>query len=195
MDSSIKELLESVTYGTLGLCGENCVPYAVPVNFVYFDNKIYIHGAKVNRKMELLKENPKVSFSVVQEYSLIQSYFSSTDGLACPATHFFKSLSIAAEASIVEDSSKKAKVLEALMQKLQSEGGYKPLSEAVYKKAVDATGVVELYIETIDIKVKLGQNLPQKRWDMIIEHLNKRATPLDLETVVQMQISRRGEKR
>jgi len=65
------------------------MPYSVPVNFVRIDDEIYFHGAKKNRKMEMIAQNPKVSFSVVENYLLILSYFSSTDALACPATQFF----------------------------------------------------------------------------------------------------------
>ena len=42
--------------------------------------------------IDILKNNQFASFSVVESYSMIQSYFSSNDKLACPATQFFKSI-------------------------------------------------------------------------------------------------------
>ena len=52
--------------------------------------------------MNIILKNIKLSFSVVENYALIPSYFSSTEGLACPATQFFKSIIVDGEAELVE---------------------------------------------------------------------------------------------
>ncbi len=74
----IKSVLDSAEYGTLVLCSDN-IPYSVPVNFVMYDGILCFHGSHDGRKMKTIKSNPKVSFSVVESYSMIQSYFSSTE--------------------------------------------------------------------------------------------------------------------
>lgn len=186
MNQEMLKILEDVEYATLALCYEN-MPYSVPVNFVFLNGALYFHGAKRSRKMQMLEENSNISASIVQAYSLIPSYFSSKEGLACPATQFFKSISITGRASVVKESGKKAAVLEALMQKLQSEGGYKPLGNMVYEKAINATAIVKVSIDRIDLKTKLGQTLPKKRWEMIIENLEKRASSLDIQTAKAMK--------
>ena len=48
----------------LALCQDG-QPYTVPLNFGYADGKIYFHSGKKGLKMELLRANPKVSFSAV----------------------------------------------------------------------------------------------------------------------------------
>ena len=88
----IKQILDKVEYGVLALGGE--IPYAVPVNFVYFNNSIYFHGSLKGKKMEMIQKNNNVSFSVIYEDIIIPSYFASADDLACPATAFFKSIII-----------------------------------------------------------------------------------------------------
>ena len=188
----INDLLDRAEYGTLALCVDD-LPYAVPVNFVRIDSDIYFHGALSNKKMKMLAKNPKVSFSVVENYALIDSDFSSTDGLACPATQFFKSVSIDGFASVVESRDDKAKVFTALMQKLQAKGGYKPFSDSDYDSAIKSTAVVKIEVTHMSCKFKFGQHLSEERFEMILSHLEQRGTELDKRTIEVMK-AQRGEK-
>jgi len=184
--SLIYDILDKAEYGTLALCVNN-TPYAVPVNFVRIDKDIYFHGALSNRKMKMLKQNPIVSFSVVESYSLIDSDFSSTDGLACPATQFFKSVSIEGVASVLDSREQKAKVLTALMQKLQLKGGYKAFSDTAYDSAIKATAIVKIEVNNISCKFKFGQHLSDERFNMIIANLKSRGSEIDKKTVQIMK--------
>jgi len=182
----IKEVLDSVEFGTLAICKDD-KPHSLPVNFVYLNKCIYFHGSAKGRKIDILKNNPFASFSVVEPYSVIQSYFSSKDNLACPATHFFKSIVIDGKIKFVKNDKEKVQALTALMQKLQKEGRYIPLKEEVYKKIIDATTVYKLNIDNLCSKFKFGQHLSQERFDMIIEHLEKRADKKDISTIQLMK--------
>jgi len=184
----MEAVLSTASYGTLALCLDN-KPYSLPINFVKLEDAIYFHGAKAGRKMRILQENRHAAFSVVEPFSLIASYFSSKEALACPATHFFRSIMIEGEIAMVQEYEEKAKALEALMQKLQPEGGYKPLSDKAYQKAITATALFKLSIQEISGKVKLGQHLDKARFEMIITHLKTRGTLEDIETVKMMQRS------
>ena len=185
----IYDVLDNAEYGTLALSiGDT--PYAVPVNFVRIDDALYFHGALKNKKMCIITQNPVVSFSVVENYALIDSDFSSTDGLACPATQFFKSVSIDGVALVVEGRDEKAKVFEALMQKLQPKGGYKPFSDEVYDTPIKTTAVVKIAIREMRCKFKFGQHLSDERFEMIVESLLKRGTPIDKKTVKIMREQR-----
>jgi len=188
----INAVLDSAEYGTLALSADD-TPYAAPVNFVRIAEDIHFHGALQNKKMKILKQNPKVSFSVVKNYALIASYFSTTEGLACPATQFFKSISIQGIATIVEDREEKVKVFEALMKKLQPEGGYKSFHEKAYDKALKATAVIKITPEQIRAKFKFGQHLSKERFAMILSHLKKRGQPLDKETISMMKLLRKTD--
>ena len=181
----IHAILDQAEYGTLAV-NEGEIPYAVPVNFARIGEDIYFHGALSNRKMKALRANPRVSFSVVESYAVIASFFSSTEGSACPATHFFKSVSIDGLASIVESREEKAAMFTALMEKLQPEGGYKPFTEESYDKVLRATAVVKITPSTTRAKFKFGQHLDEERFEMIITHLQQRGTAKDLETVALM---------
>ncbi len=187
----IRNMLERAEYGTLALCTDN-KPYSVPVNFVELDGNIYFHGAQKGRKMSMISKNMNVSFSVVENYSLIPSYFSSNDGLACPATQFFKSIIVDGVVEVVESREEKAAMFEALMQKLQPEGKYKPFHIDEYDTMLKATAVLKIVPVEMSAKFKFGQHVTAERFEMICEHLEARGEKLDLETLALMKSLRAG---
>ena len=178
----ISDMLESIEFGTLALCSNN-KPYSLPLNFVEIKGEIFFHGAKKGRKIETIKENPSASFSLVDSYSLLPSYFSTDDGKACPATHMFKSIIMDGVIEFVENYDEKANALGELMKKLQKEGKYIPLNHEMYKKAINATCVYKLITTDIKAKFNLGQNFNEQRYQRVSEHLKQRARPKDLQTL------------
>jgi hypothetical protein len=140
--------------------------------------------------MKMLSKNQRASFSVVENHSLIDSDFSSMEGLACPATQFFKSVSIEGIIEMVESREEKVIMFEALMKKLQPKGGYKPFDEEIYDKALKATAVYKLLPSTVSCKFKFGQNLSEKRFEMIVESLEKRGSEIDRKTIKIMKAER-----
>ena len=183
----VEELFATCEHGTLCLVDED-EPYAVPLNFVWHDETICFHGSKEGRKMEVIAKNPKASFSVVKPLSVLPSYFSNTRS-ACPASQLYMSVHLVGRIEIVDDVAKKADVLNALMQKLQPEGGYEPLeaSHPMYKKALENIGICRLHPTSLSCKLKAGQNLNEERKALLIEKLSERGTPLDLLSVRWIQ--------
>lgn len=59
-------ILDTEKRGVIAVIGEKGYPYAIPVNFFYDkqDEKIYIHGAKEGHKIDAIRENDKVCFTV-----------------------------------------------------------------------------------------------------------------------------------
>jgi hypothetical protein len=187
--SIINEILDKAEYGTLALSVDD-VPYAVPLNFIRIEDSLYFHGALKNKKMKMLAQNPKVSFSVVENYSLIDSDFSSTHGLACPVTQFFKSVSMDGVIEMVNSRNEKAKMFEVMMQKHQPKGGYQSFSNEVYDKSLKATAVYKLVVRNFSCKFKFGQHLNEERFEMIVKHLEERGEEIDLATVKMMKEQR-----
>jgi len=184
-ETELYALLDRAVYGTLALSHDDR-PYSLPINFVRVGDLLYFHGSKKGRKIEAIQHNPRASFSVVEAGSVIPSYFSSTDELACPATQFFASVIVEGAIHFVEEYEAKAAALQALMEKLQPEGAYKPLSDAAYQKAINATTLYALEIESLGGKYKFGQHLDETRYEMILQHLRQREGPLDQGTIENM---------
>ena len=187
-ENSINEILQTCEYGTLSLISDG-KPYVVALNFVFFENSIFFHGAKEGRKIEAINSNPNAAFLVVKPYSFIPSYFSDTMA-ACPATQFFASVLIEGKLKFIEDGDKKAEVLNALMKKFQKEDSFEKIvyDKAMYTKMLDKTTIIELKIETQSCKIKVGQNLNEERKNKVMEKLKNRNLQIDEETIKQMKL-------
>jgi len=184
----VEQFLQEMSFGFLGFWRQDVYPGILPINYVYYNEAIYLHGSKAGEKMKSIKHNPNVSFAVAKEYSLIPSYMSDPI-YACPATVFFKSVNITGKAEIVEDIEEKCEVLTHLMHKLQPEGGYEPISSAHsgYVKQVKATAIIRINIEQMNAKFKFGQNWKEEKLNSTSEQLLQRGQELDEQTVELMQ--------
>ena len=66
-----REILKRATFGVLGLYGDDGYPYTVPISFVYEEGAdgglgtIGFHCAKVGHKIDSIRRNEKVSFTVI----------------------------------------------------------------------------------------------------------------------------------
>jgi len=181
-ENLIIDILEDVEFGTLAICSDN-KPYSLPLNFVQVEKEIFFHGAKKGKKIDIMKKNSNASFSVVESFSLLPSYFSTDTGSASPATHMFKSVIIDGIIEFVEDYEQKVKALGYLMKKYQKEGGYKPLNDAIYKKIINATCIYKLVSKETSAKFHLGQDYNEERFNRVIKHLKQRGTEKDLKTL------------
>ena len=61
------DILRRGTHGVMAIRADDDYPYAVPINYYYDEEKkaIYFHGANKGMRWDYMKENPKVSFCVV----------------------------------------------------------------------------------------------------------------------------------
>ena len=73
----IQAVMERCTNGVLACIGDDDYPYAVPVSFVYLDDKVYIHSAKEGHKVDSIMKYPKVSFAVVDEDTIVSAEYTS----------------------------------------------------------------------------------------------------------------------
>jgi nitroimidazol reductase NimA-like FMN-containing flavoprotein (pyridoxamine 5'-phosphate oxidase superfamily) len=90
-----KRILASQNHGVLGTKGDDGYPYAVPVSYVYDNEKIYFHCSNVEgHKLSAIKNNPKVSFCVVEKDDILPAEFD---------TKFASAIAFG-KARIIEDS-------------------------------------------------------------------------------------------
>ena len=76
------DILRRAKTATLALSGDDGYPYSVPMNFVYEDGKIYFHGAKEGHKIDAIKNNPKVSMSIIDQEDVIEEELTTYFGKA-----------------------------------------------------------------------------------------------------------------
>ena len=147
----LEEILKRSSIGVLGLFNGTS-PYTVPVNFVYHEKHIYFHSAESGTKIDILKQNPIVSFLVFIDRGILPNK------IPCKIGQSFKSIMITGEAAIVGDIKEKKDALEALIKKYVPEGGYIGLTEETvvnYKSRLNRkTAVIKIKINEISGKEK-----------------------------------------
>lgn len=133
------DVMNRCTNGVLACLGDDDYPYAVPLNYVYIDETIYFHSAKAGHKIDAIKKNPKVSFSVIDEDRIVSEKY----------TTYFRSVIAFGKARIAEGD-EWLKAFRALVNKYS---GDQP-EEANHKKI---TGCTQSYIIAIDIEHFTGK--------------------------------------
>ena len=88
----VTAVLGRCTNGVLACLGDAGYPYAVPLNFVYHNEKLYFHCAKAGHKLDAIIKEPKVSFAVIDEDTIVSSEY----------TSYFRSVIACGKARIVE---------------------------------------------------------------------------------------------
>lgn len=179
---AIAEFLNAIEFGTLVI--PDSIPYAVPLSFCYADLEIYLHGAKAGRKHELLKHNPKVSFSAAKPYAYIPSSF--LNGTMIP-TQFFFSVFVEGQFCVVEDLEEKKRILTLLVQKYEPHNTQMNMEVGQFVGKERGTFVGKILVESLSAKAKFGQNLKAEDFAQIIQDLRNRWEARDSETIALMQ--------
>ena len=184
----MKRHLDEIPFGVM-IVPDSPLPYAIPLSFCHLPNlckngAIGIHGAKAGRKFALLKDNPKVSFSIAKPYSYIGSEF--LGGSMIP-TQFFFSVMIAGDFCVEGDLAKKREILSALVAKYEPQSNHFSFSKSAFSGKENGVFVGFVEIQSISVKAKFGQNLKPSDFESILRDLQIRATDIDLQTIALMK--------
>lgn len=88
----VEAVLKRGSHGILACHGDEGYPYAVPLNYVYHNGKIYLHSAREGHKVDAILNNSKVSFTVVDEDTIVGNEY----------TSYFRSVICFGKASLIE---------------------------------------------------------------------------------------------
>lgn len=133
-------ILEKMTAGTLALAGADGYPYAVPISYVYADNKIYFHSATKGHKIDAISQNSKVSLCVVEQDCVVPEEY----------TTYFRSVIIFGKTRILTDDTEKRTGIEKLGEK------YSPGDPAGLKAEIEK-GFNHLLVIEIEIEHMTGK--------------------------------------
>ncbi len=112
-------------------------PYIVPLHFGYRDGVLYFHSAREGRKIDLIRQNPRICCEVDE---LIQIKPASK---ACDWGTTYKSLVIYGEARFVDDPKEKKQALDVIMAHYADQTFDYP------ERVMAATTVIRMAIETM----------------------------------------------
>ena len=109
----ILEILDQAKVLHLGLCVDN-MPYVVPMNYGYaFEDEklvLYLHSAVRGKKLDMLRQNPNVFFSIDCDRIPFPGK------VACQYGMSYSSIMGHGTARILEDSEEKQQAMTALMK-------------------------------------------------------------------------------
>ncbi|MEG0830223.1 MAG: pyridoxamine 5'-phosphate oxidase family protein [Anaerovoracaceae bacterium] len=138
------KLLASGTEGTLCLNGDEGYPYGSPMNYVYFNDAIYFHGALYGYKYDAIKGDSKACFSAIIRSQVAPELF----------TTRFESVIAFGNVELVENPEERQQVMEKFIQVFSPDfidGGMKFI-----KGALGKTSVIKMTIK--EIKGKAFRN-------------------------------------
>lgn len=127
------EILETCETGILAAKGMDEFPYIVPVNYVFANNKIYIHGKSNGTKIQCIEKDSHITFCVIEKAEVI------------PKEHTTKysSVLVYGAAKMLNTKEDKYSAINLLMNKI-APGVYTACTEALKHTDIPGLGIIEI---------------------------------------------------
>ncbi len=118
-------------------------PYAVPVSYAWMDGKIVFHSAARGRKLDVLRNNPRVSFVVYRSPNR------TTPHAEGKCDFRFESVLISGQARIVGQPAEQLSLLRCFKQHWYGRLGLDRESDPVTEQAAAKCGCVEITVQSL----------------------------------------------
>ena len=156
----MEKLLTEERVGYLGLSHHN-VPYVVPLTYGYCEGKIIFHGSSEGKKLEIIRENPIVCFTVSRHYGEMVSH---PQGAECHADS--DSVICYGRARIIEGIQERCRILNKFNRRLQ------PQAREITEEEVEFCSAVEISIEQMTGRTERDSKCTF--WKMNIDNNHKK---------------------
>ncbi|MDR1125521.1 MAG: pyridoxamine 5'-phosphate oxidase family protein [Deltaproteobacteria bacterium] len=130
-------VLQRGSSGVLAVLGDDDYPYAVPLSYVYSQNKLFFHCARQGHKLEAIAKYDKASFCVIDTDRVVPHEY----------TTYFRSVIAFGKAGILRDQTEKRDALRLFAAKYAPD--YEQEWSGVIEQQLDRLHVVELAIERL----------------------------------------------
>jgi nitroimidazol reductase NimA-like FMN-containing flavoprotein (pyridoxamine 5'-phosphate oxidase superfamily) len=107
--SEIVSIIRQAHRCHLALC-DGDTPYVVPVNYGYDRRSLYVHSAPHGKKIDLLRKNNTVGFSIETDIELLRSE------IPCEISQKYRSIIGTGKAILIEEEPDKIKALDIIMR-------------------------------------------------------------------------------
>src|SRR5512136_692518 len=103
---TITALLGKSLVGRIATVNRRGIPVIKPVNFLYWNGKVYIHSSLKGEKVRDIRRGSPVCFEVDEPIAYVTAGES-----ACSANYYFRSIIMKGEAGLVRQEAKKLEIL------------------------------------------------------------------------------------
>jgi nitroimidazol reductase NimA-like FMN-containing flavoprotein (pyridoxamine 5'-phosphate oxidase superfamily) len=141
----MESILSECVLGYLGLSLDD-TPYVVPLNYFYTEGKILFHCALEGKKLDYLKRNQTVCFTVARQFDAVEQH---EEEDSCEINS--ESVMCFGKARIIEDIPERHKALNAFNQH------FDPGSDEITLKRTKGCCVVEINIDEMTGKQVINQ--------------------------------------
>ena len=142
----MEKVLEEVKYGFLGLSNDG-KPYVIPMSYAYQQNKIYLHASLKGLKLEYLKNNAQVCFTVAELQQLIPNHD------PCEFAMRYRSVMARGTATLLEEPEKKIAALKIIAAKYSPDS----INSDLDSRKANSVAVVVIEIEEITGKYNIDE--------------------------------------
>ena len=115
-DENIAKIIEQCTTCHVAMVDDAGVPYVIPLSFGYSLKdgvlELYFHCAHVGKKLDCIRKNPNVAFSMC-----VENRIEIHEDVYCKSGRFYASVVGQGKAEIVEDSAENGRGLSLLMER------------------------------------------------------------------------------
>lgn len=186
-DEAVRMLTAAPVMRMAGTTPEG-LPVMRSLHGVVDDGWLCFHASPAGEKTELVGQ--EVLCAVEEELVRIPSHFIEPER-ACPATTLYRSVHLRGRLTAIDDPERKARILQALMRKLQPEGGYRPITaeDPMYRSAVRGLLLAGVPLAGLTGKAKLGQNRTPDQRTRMLECLWQRGGPGDVRAIHEVLIA------
>jgi nitroimidazol reductase NimA-like FMN-containing flavoprotein (pyridoxamine 5'-phosphate oxidase superfamily) len=120
---------------------QNNIPHILPMNYGYNEGRLYFHSACTGKKIELIRDNPRVSFEVSDSIEVLAGE------KACGFTTRYRSVIGSGIMRIIDDPEMKRLGLGVIMKQHTGKGSWE-FDEGELSRVC----VLELHIESVSGK-------------------------------------------
>lgn len=148
----INEFLSQTKTGYLGLSDKEH-PYVVPLNFVWHDECIYVHGATEGRKVDVIKENPYGCFTVSQDLGTM------ADPVPAKTDTAYMSVMVFGTIEIISDLDEATSAMQAMLNKYVPGYYNSPLAKNHVEKYRSPLGSKTIFFKLVPERLSAKENL------------------------------------
>lgn len=172
------EVIDKAKYGVISMIDEDGEPYGIPLSIIRDKDTLYFHSAKEGKKVDIFKNNPKVSIAFIGDVKVPENYTKDEleeivkdekkagSLISKVFTTEYESAIVKGEVELVESTNEQIKAMEIICKK------YTPTKmnyfDMAIKSGIKHTNIYKVEIEDITAKRKKYDNSGEEmKWGMM----------------------------